>query len=363
MRTGTGGVVIHKLYRIAIDGSLIEDVSDVLISGEASWDFERDGSTKMTCRLDLQSPSRIEPLADIVQPVVQVDFDDGSTMEEPLGAFLLDIPDETHYPWLSRVSATGRDLTWMMMNSVLEDPFDIDVGDNFGTKIAELMTGSGLSMIDVRATTRTAAIARTYWPGTTRYDAALDICQSIGWYAPFMERSGRVRVLPYRNFATIEPYATLTDDDIDLDAIVRDPIIEGLANVVAVIKDVPEAAPIVAIVKNNDPNSAISVVNLNGQRIYKRVEDATVETQADAKALAQQLLSDASQLSYNINIKVRPDFLPESHRTVDLDNVVSAGADHSGRYHVRGWRFPIEDGSAKVELTLGQAIDLRTEDE
>lgn len=362
MRTGTGGVVTHSLYRIDLDGSVLEDVSDVLISGEVEWDFERDGATKMSCRLDLLDTERIQPLADIVQPYLHIAFDDGTTVDEPLGAFLLDIPSETHYPWLSHTSAVGRDLTWMMMNSVLEVPFNVGPSHNVGTKINTLMTDSGLQMVDVRTTTRQLDTARTYWPGTTRYDAALDLCQAIGWYAPFMERNGRVRTLPYRNFHEVEPYAILTDDDIDLDAIIRDPITEGLANVVAVIKDVPEAAPIFAIATNNDPNSRIGIDNLNGQRIYKRIEDSGVETLADARALAKQRLQEATELSYNIEISVRPDIVPDSHRTVDLSNVVSAGADHSGRYHVRGWTVPIEDGRVKVTLRLGRAESLRVEE-
>lgn len=351
-----GGITVHpELWRVDRDNRRLEDLTDALIAWAVEWQGSRGAAAQMTAEVILRDANRLHPLRDCVAPWLRLAYDDGRpTVTMQLGLYVVSLPEETHGPGQSEARYEGRDLTWLLANSVLTRTHNVKAGTRLDAALGRLTRDAGLRRFRYRTGTRTIGRDRSFPPGTTRLEAINDLATGTGHYAVAADRDGTLYTTAYRALADVEPWATFTaDDPVGLVEVTPDSA-DRVANVVVVKKEHPTEAPIVAIRRNDDPTSPTSTVTLGREILYggAPVIDGELETQADVEALADELLRLAGSYYRTVTLRVLPTEPPGTREVVELRDFRAGSSDLSGRYWVRSWRLGATPEDAVLELTL-----------
>lgn len=348
-----GGITMSvTLWRATIANALIEDISDQLVAG--SIDLNLDRAIKLGASFTIRNPETITPFTDYLAPFVLFEYDDGSPdVLQQVGLFSIMVPPGTYTIEDSVATFDGSDLTSVMATSILTDAYNVASGTNVATAIVALITGSGITRYNIPATTRTTSAAWSFKIGTSRLDAANDLCRSIGWYELGMDLDGRVSTPgATRPLTSLEPFRTLTDADL-LDPLRIEPSGNQIANLIVVINDDATAAPLTSTASNTNPASPTSSVAV-GRTIGRTEHLAGTVTQADLDAYASRLLAEGASYYRVGKIKILPD--PNgltAHQSVRL-TLTGKMEDASGLWWVRGARLGLTPNTAPLELEINQ---------
>jgi hypothetical protein len=351
-----GGITVHpELWRVDRDNRRIDDLTDALVAWVVEWQGSRGAAAQMTAEIVLRDPQRLHPLRDYVAPWLRLTYDDGRpAVAMQLGLYVVSLPEETHWLGHSEARYEGRDLTWLLANSILTRTHNVKAGTRLETALGRLTRDAGLRRFRYRTGTRAVGRDRSFPPGTTRLAAINDLATGTGHYAVAADRDGTLYTMAYRSLADVEPWATFTaDDPVDVVTVTPDSA-DRVANVVVVKKEHPTEAPIVAIRRNDDPTSPTSTVTLGRDILYggAPVVDGELETQADAEALADELLRLAGSYYRTVTLRLLPMTPPGTREVVELRDFRVGSGDLSGRYWVRSWRLGAVPEEAVLELTM-----------
>lgn len=358
LRGSGGGMTLRpELWRVTIDGQRLENLTDVLAGCVIDWHDERREAIAMAAEIALRDPTRVHPLRDYLAPLLVLSYDDGRPdLVRQVGIFAVDLPREEHL-W-GQVTATyqGKDLTWILANSVFTDSYTVAAGANLESAMGTITQQAGISRYRYQMGGKTAGRSRTFKPGSSRLRALNRFCKATGRYPVFMDLDGSLQTLPYRSRERSTPWAVYTPADPVGAVTVQPETTERIANVVVVVAERPDGAPITVIRKNTDPASPTSTAALGREIVYGGgpVQDSDIEDQAAAEALADDLLERAGSYYRTVTLRVLPGEPPGLHRTVELRNFVNAGVDLSGKYWLKGWRLGLTPERALVELSLNR---------
>lgn len=349
---GGGITMTVGLWRATIANALVEDISEYLVAG--SVDLNLDRSIKLAAKFTIRSPEQITPFSDFLAPFIQFDYDDGSpSVYQQIGLYAISVPPGTYTIENSEATFDGSDLTSVMATSILTDAYNVAGGTNVATAIIALITSAGITRYNIPTTTRTTSAAWSFKIGSSRLDAANELCRSIGWYELGMDLDGKVSTPgPSRPLTSVEPFRSLTDGDL-LEPLRVEPTGNQIANLIVVVNDDATAAPLTSTATNTNPASPTSTVALN--RTIGRTESLTGSvTQADLDAYAARLLSEGASYYRVGKVKILPD--PNgltAHQTVRL-TLTGKMEDMSGLWWVRAARLGLSPDSAPLELEVNQ---------
>lgn len=351
-------LIAGEFYRTDRDGVILDDLSRLVVSGSVEYSAERSGGTPLTGQFTLSQADALEPMRDFVSPFLTLTDEDGTVHRQRMGVYRVALPRETHTRTTAQPTYQLRDLTDLLAQGGAAEPRIVASGTGIVTALTDLAGLAGLSRLALPDSSRTTGYKRTYAAGTTWLEQANRLCEAFGWYPLWMGLDGRLTTRPQQLLSETTPIATLTTAD-PVDTITIEPTDPAqLANIVVVIRDRGDQAPLEAIRRNDDPASETSTVAI-GPIVYGGgpYEASDAETQEDVDAIADRLIDQCRSYDRTVVLRIPPRFdALGMWRTLELRIETVAGANLRGRYWIRGWRAGFRPDDAAMELTLGRLV-------
>lgn len=355
MAQPNGGAVTiwGELWRTDKNGVPQEDLTEYVTSGSVDWHGDRTGGTPMGCQVTFRRADLLTAFADYIMPYLNLVYDDGTEIREPMGRFIVMPFAETHDPVTAEVTVTGRDMTYLLAMSKFLDTGNYAASSNLRTNLVDLIEDAGYTKHVIPTTTKTLSKAKSFRVGTSRLDAANHFAHRFGWYKLFMERDGYIRTLPYRSLINTQPAKLYTEDHLVDVLSVNEPPADKFANVVIVQRETTDGATLTSVARQDNPAVPWSTEAL-GIEIVKgpeTVDDAEDQTALDA--IAAEMLDNAGAYEKIVTIRTLPDPYQEINRTADL--YLQGDKEHlNGRYRIRGWKVGFTPENALVEVEMSR---------
>lgn len=349
---GPGMRVVPELWLANSGGFLHTDISAQLLDGTVTMNVDQ--AVKMSCVITVNDPTEIEPYTDYLAPILKITYNDGSDdLEQQAGLFAIKIPPGDYRPETAVAQFTGVDMTSRVFESILDDTYPMASGFRADVYITALIAAAGITHSTIPATGVTLSNTTTRPPGTSRGDLVNDLLQAVGFYTMHADLRGRVvSAGPTQDLASMEPFLTITNDDIYSDSIRVVPSDRQVANIAIVVNENNAAAPLVGTYRNDDPASPSSTVNI-GDRVVRDVITGET-TQAALNRRARQLVNEGRTYYRTVELSILPTptaLIP--HQAVYLDTTGGL-ADFAGKWWVRQASIGLTPATALTKMTLSQ---------
>lgn len=346
--TGNGQTVWFSLTKADIDNAQTTDLSASFFGANAQIDLNHDRDIKTQATLPIRDPTLLSPYQDYVVVYLNREYDDGAaSASDQLGLFGIRVPPGTRTVERADAIYTGYDLTAQVARYAFTDSYNIAASSNYVTAVTDILALAGITRHLIEPTTQTTAAVLSFPPGTTYLAACNALLQSIGYYSLSAMPDGRLMSRPTRDLRYVEPYRTITDADLMRPVEVQ-PLDTTVANIVIVVKDNPNAAPLTATRRNDAADSPTSTVNIGP---ITRVETrGDLADQAAVNALADRLISESRSFYMTVKITILPDprvLIP--HQTVELA-LTGQLEPLNGRYWLRTAKVPLSTKATEIEL-------------
>lgn len=347
--SGNAQTVSFELRQSDRENNQTTDLSgNFYAAGSAAIDLNHDRVVKTQAHLAINDPTLLEPYTDFVAVWLNRDYDDGAASDrDQLGLFGIRVPPGTRTVERADAVYTGYDLTATLARYAFSDSYNIAASSNYVTAVTDILALADITRHLIEPTTQTTAAVISYPPGTTYLAACNALLQSIGYYSLSAMPDGRLMSRPTRDLRYVEPYRTITDADLMRPVEVQ-PLDTTVANVIIVVKDNPNAAPLTATRRNDAADSPTSTVNLG--TITRVVSRGDLADQDAVDALADRLLSEGRSFYQTAKLSVLPDpraLIP--HQTIEL-NLTGKLAVLNGRWWCRKVKVPLNTKATELEI-------------
>lgn len=350
---GGGLTVWFELWRATVDNVLVEDITEYLTGGYV--DMNRDRAVTTQASFNLRDVSVVNPYTDYLAVFQNTEYDDSGIVErDQLGLFTVRVPSGTRTIERAEGVHIGYDITSLLARLAFTDSYNVPAGTNYVDAVVTVLGMAGINRHAIPATDRVTANAVTFELGTTYLEFCNTFMEAIGYYNLAATTDGRPMSGPSRDVQYIEPFRTVTDDD-QMAPINAQPTDTTVANIVIVVQDNPNAAPLTAIRRNDEADSPTSTTSI-GEIVRVEVKSDLAD-QAAVDALADRLLSEGRTFYQVASLKLLPDprvLIPS--QTIDLA-LTGRLEIFNGRWRVRTSRIGFDPQGAGPDLEVNRITD------
>lgn len=270
-----------------------------------------------------------------------------------MGVYATKIPTGDYRPDSSIATFDCNDMTSLAFESILTDTYSLGAGFAPESWAIDLIVASGIPRYSVPASGETIAVTTSRPPGTRRGDLINDLFQSVGFYTMHADFTGRVTTAgETRDLKDVEPFATITNDDIVSDSLRVIPSDRQVYNV-AVVTNSNAQAPLVGTYRNDDPSSPSSTVNI-GERYAPPEVMAGEPTQATLNKRARQIITEGRTFYRTAELTILPTpaaLIP--HQTIQLDTTGRL-EPFAGKWWIRQASMGLTPANAATRLVISQ---------
>ena len=330
---GGGITVWHELWRATIDNTLVEDISHNLVSNGSGVTMNHDRVITSQATLRVIDTSLINPYVDFLAVFQNREYDDSGIIErDQLGLFTTPVPSGSRTINRAEGVYTGHDLTAILGRYTFTDTYNIAQGVNRVDAVITIMALAGITRHLITPSARTFDTPVTFAAGTTYLEACNLILEGIGYYHLSCTPDGRLTSVASQDIRYVEPYATLTDDDLMREVETQNTD-TTVANVIVVIQDNFSEPPLWAVRRNDEVDSPTSTENIG---VKSRTETrSNLADQAAVNALADRLLSEGRTFYQVAAVQTLPDpRVMNTRQTVDLE-LTGRLSIFNGRWRIR----------------------------
>lgn len=348
--TGGGQTIWHEVYQADLSNAQLADLTAPFYATPSSEvGLNHDRVIKAQGSLAIRGPDQLRPYRDYLAVWLNRAYDDGRPPQrDQLGLFEVRVPPGTRTVERAEAIYTGYDLTATLARYAFTQGYNIAAASNYVSAVLDILALAGITRTLIEPTTQATSAVISFAVGTSYLDAANTLLQAIGYYQLAAMPDGTLMSMPSRPLHLVEPYRTITDADLMAPVEIQ-PLDTTVANVVIVVKNNPDSAPLTAIRRNDDPDSPTSTVNL-GTIARTPQEYAELADQAAVDALADRLLSEGRSFYQTAKIAMLPDpraLVP--HQTIRLD-LTGQLAILNGLWWVRTAVLPLDTRATTLEL-------------
>lgn len=347
--TGNAQTVWYDLFKADIDNAQSTDLTASFFGASTGQiDLNHDRAIKTQAHLDIRDPTLLDPYRDYVAVYLNREYDDGRASDrDQLGLFEVRVPPGTRTVERADAIYTANDLTATLARYAFTDAYNIAASSNYVTAVTDILALAGITRYLIEPTTTTTAAVISFPPGTTYLEACSALLQAIGYYALSALPDGRLFSTPTRALQYVQPYRTITDDDLMAPVHIQ-PLDTTVANVIIVVKDNPTGAPLTATRKNTAADSPTSTVNLG--TVTRVVSRGDLADQDAVNALADRLLAESRSFYQTAKLVILPDprvLIP--HQTIELD-LTGKLEILNGLWWCRVAKLPLSTRATEIEI-------------
>lgn len=343
-------------------GNKIEKIQDRQpVAGTIT--FNEDTATNRALSLTVNEPYLFEPFKDFVIPEITIADAYGTVITRPFGHFIVTPPKTTTAPHRSSGTIEGKSaLEWLLSRSQLIN-FVAVAGRDTGAVAREIGMGIGVNPNQIQIPNTGKILVEDYQPkpGLDRLQAMTDLLVASNHYAPWANARSELVSRPYQDIATVSPVrAWSTDDGATLvPPIIEEPNWDRLRNHVVVRRVDPNKDPIweEAWIENpthplfHDPeNPGIGFP----EELGEVVDSNEIETDAEAKALAESLLAEGASYYRKLTVRTLIDMDADAHEIVALTVKDGSRVAYDGTWWRRTWKVTLSGISAVTDSDLNR---------
>lgn len=337
-----------SVWRATKRNALVEDLSDDMVDGEATVDYQN--LVPGSFRGRFRRLGAWTDYADCLAVFLKISYGDGTSVTEQIGLYVPLPSPHTHAETEEEIEVEARDLTWLLSVDTTSDSYTVAVGTSYVGAVRTLLDAADLTRHNISSDgDRTTTTDISWGPGTSKLEIVNHLLQGCEHHPLSTDRTGRLVSAKVGDLTTTEPAATYGAGSV-VGTVRHDPDTTTLCNHVVVVKDNPGEAPLVATLTNDNPASPTSTVAL-GVTISRVVRDPYLADQAAADALARKVLEEGSAVYNVMTLETLPDLAGIDGRVVAID---LKGRDGSvvddGTWWRRGWALPLAAGTMRHEL-------------
>lgn len=347
-------VIVPSYRRVNLDGTFRDDVTQYFLKGAIDANNDRDIFRQAD--FEIVKNSVINPLSDIIQPVITLHVD-RATQAFPMGCFQLTQPEQTHYPGQGESwKLKANDISVRLQEDGPTAVYRVASGTNYGTAIAAILAAAGLRYT-LPPTAKTLPTDKSYAPPLSWLKVINDLCEGVNWYHIWVDATGLFttaeRPTDLSTAAVAVSYLT-NGQSIVIAPVTEKPDLTRLANkVIASSQNSGLAAPLVSVAVNSSPSSPVSTIVL-GRTITKWLTNDAAADQATLDAYALSELSQSAALYNLITLLTSFDPRRDAHEIYQVSVTNPDGSTVIlGNYYARNWRVALETGA-----TMQHAISL-----
>lgn len=331
------------------------DISDYVVGGGLDINLDRSIKTQADLALLNMPESLLDPLTDFVHVYTRMQGSDGDDQIESRGVFTIDLPEAEATAEGLLASARLFDKSILLADQSFDETTSFPVGEYYTEAMKYILGLAGVNGETITDdSTRITGNAITYWPDKDLLSAFNELAAAIGFYSLTIDRFGQPESYPYINIDSVQPFATLTEDDF-IGPVNISPFSPVLPNRVVVYYDNPDEPPLIAI-ENLDDDDPLSAANRGGRVITKWVQLSQAATQTVVDATALQYKSEMSSAHTVLQLSIAPDPTIRVRDTVDI-YLVAGDRIYDGRYYVRTQRNGFTYKTSKLDLEVYRTLD------
>lgn len=344
-RAGIARVTPH-LYRADKLNGLNEDISSAFESG--SIEMQTGRRVKMRFTGTLRDTTAVTPYSDYLAPFMEIHYSNGVYVWEQLGLFSIPPMGEDSSYFGSRGQFEGFDLGWNLSQNTFGTYYSVTAGNNVVNEVISILSNEGFTRINIPPSAKTFPKSRTYHIQRDKWNIINAMLQSIGYYHAWVDRSGYITSMPYKDYDRAEPgkYLTTGENSEVVGTVSRKPATSEIYNKVRVIGERPRTnTPIIQTLINSNPLSKTSTnppPNGLGRTIQLTIQDSDINDSATALEVARHALQVSSSMYYNYEIYTLPDPSRDFFEVFDAELLNGKGDTVlEGRYRVSGWQIDL----------------------
>lgn len=312
---------------------------NTVIDGEVSMSAFAD--IKRTARFTVKEDNSIDWLNDRIQPffMLKLGLD---WLEWPLGVFILSSPKKQGNIIVTR-EVEAYDLSQILIDDKFADRYTINADTNYIAAIKALLTGAGITKINIAATDKVLATAREFEIGTTKLSAINKLLGEINYTQLVVDEYGYFASSPYRSPSERASEYTYKDDSMSILAsgVTEELDLFNVPNKWVAVMSNPEVEPLVSVYTNDNPNSITSTVS-RGRTIVDFREVDNIADQESLDAYVQRIANNASQVYGYINFDTA---IMPMHSYSDVLNLEYSKLEINGKYSETNWTMPLQAGA------------------
>lgn len=348
-----------RLWKSNRYGDLLSVISDDRpITGRVTFNIASEITRRFT--IEFVDPAEFQPLTDWIIPEVTLVDTTGRATTQFLGHYSLVKPRVTLKPGSAIGSFEADDVTILLKQERLNSGFTVAQGRDWGDAARQLAMAVGFreSQVNLPNTGVTAPAPFTFTPGTELY-AAINTCyDKAGWNKVVANGRG---VLTTSRWKSLEhPAVKTVYSNRGPNVQIIPPVYEMqpdwsmLFNEVTVRNINPDQPAIYHTARVTNASSPVHERNIGRVIARDPVDDREIETQAQAKAKAEELMLRSSSYLRRVRLLAVIDMQAEAYDVVRLD--IHEGKQHyTGKWFRDEWTIHLSDGTATIEQVLRRA--------
>lgn len=348
-----------RLWKSNRYGDLLEVIADHRpVTGTVSFNIASEITRRFT--IELICPDEFRPLTDWIIPEVTLVDTRGHSETQFFGHYSLMKPRVTIRPGSAIGSFEADDVTILLKQERLNSSFVVNQGRDWGDAARQLAMAVGFreSQINLPNTGTTAPKAFTFQPGTELL-AAINTCYDKGGWNKVVA-NGR-GILTTSKWKSLEHPAVKTvysnrGPNVRIIPPVQEmqPDWSKLFNEVTVRNISPDQPAIYHTARVTNASSPVHERNIGRVIAREPVDDREVETAAQAKAKAEEMILQSSSYLRRVNLSAVIDMQAEAYDVVQLD--IHEGKQHyTGKWFRDEWTVRLSDGTATIDQVLRRA--------
>lgn len=348
--------LIPELWTAEQDGTLKEEITDIVLSGKVSYDEDR--LIKKELMLKVSDPSRVRPYADHLVPFLTVRYDDGYEVRRQLGQYVAVPPKRSITTQQHHGFIEGRDLTWILQQKALTNVRNWGAGYPYTDAVGAMkMFAAEHLRLTYPLSSKTLGTILSWPVGTPYLEVMNDLLGAIGYYSLYTSNDGWLESKPYLGLIR-EANPSVTYDTVhpvNRIQVVRnvelEPLTDRICNHAIVIRDDPARGIMWAYKSNMSPDSPTSVPNL-GMTITKTVRRNDIADIDTAIRMVHRMLDTGNSVYERLRLYTTPDVERGEHEVYELNIVSESGATITGKWLCTGWSigFTPQDGPMEHQL-------------
>jgi hypothetical protein len=287
--------------------------------------------------------TEINYLQDRIQPVMEVQMNDGNWVAFSLGIFLLSTPirsDETN--------GVYRDIEAYDGLSILEDDklmFRVFFagGRKYTDVIEELLREVGVKLFNITESShRIGSSGLEFKVGTSKLEVINTMLEAINYTPLWVDSQGFYTSMPYVSPADRGIDYEYIDDELSVtyNGMEEELDLFSVSNVWVVTQSNPDKPPLLRRKINDDPESITSTVNL-GRNIVDFREVQDIADQATLDAYVERIAFESSQIYGKLKFKTA---LMPFHEYSDILRIRYSGLKIDEKFSETGWTMKLEAG-------------------
>lgn len=301
---------------------------------------------KRTGRFTVHDDGSIDFLSDRIQPWCLVKMSNGYA-EFPLGVFLLTTPPRKADNVGNIIrDIEAYDLLQILVDDKVEQRYTVTAGTNYIAAVSTLLSGAGLTLVNLTPTDKTLPADRDWDPETPKLHIINDLLNAVNYKSLVIDENGVPVAEPYISPADRASEYTYKDDDksVILPGVQEHLDLFGVANKFTAMVSQPDRPYLVSTYTNTNPDSPLSTVN-RGRTILAPIRNLEAADQATLDALVQKMAFQESQVYQHVEFTTG--IIPV-HSDADVITLEYSKLGISAKYGETSWGFDLKSGAQMV---------------